>query len=341
MAREKYHHLDLVCFVGPNVISSSQASSGTSVRVVRSRNVLCGKTSDKVLETDGSRVCDIAQSFLGLGKGTQVLYSTSNQRSTLCDPDNTFHTNAVSGRFSFLKQHGRGPKENTTFHSRTLVFARSPIPAPFTCCPVPPRSGDELLCDVFEVTAPLRCTLCTTLPPHGDAVLQLRPQLRHYTEPDQDFRKLTCLSMSFPAAIATERILDFDASRSSFMKDFPNCDTVRSSSSHTYCCIQCFPKHSCFPKRVSRINLKTNTLGSKTTSKTLISKSSFWIGSDNVWLAIVLDPVIQHCVQHDFTCHIAQSMFSVSDSVDCHGSTMMVPNTCRVNTGCFHSNWST
>ena len=43
--------------------------------------------------------------------------------------------------------------------------------------------------------------------------LQLRPQLRHCTEQDQDFHKPTCLTVSFPAATATERILDFDASR--------------------------------------------------------------------------------------------------------------------------------
>ena len=92
--------------------------------------------SDKVLETDGFCVRDAAQSFLGLGKGTQVLYSTSNKRGTLCDPDNTFHTNAFSGRFSFLNQHTCRSKKNTTFHSRTHVFARSPIPAPFTCCPM-------------------------------------------------------------------------------------------------------------------------------------------------------------------------------------------------------------
>ena len=43
-----------------------------------------------------------------------------------------------------------------------------------------------------------------------DAVSQLRPQLRHCTEPDEDFRKLKYLSVSFPAATATERILGFD-----------------------------------------------------------------------------------------------------------------------------------
>ena len=42
-------------------------------------------------------------------------------------------------------------------------------------------------------------------------------------------------------------------------------------------------------------------------------------GSQTTSLAIVLDPVNQQCIQHDFTCHIAQTTFSVhDDSVDCH-----------------------
>ena len=61
------------------VISSSQASSGASVYFVRSRNVLCGKSLTWSWKMDGFCVCDTAQSFLGLGKGTQVLYSTSKQ----------------------------------------------------------------------------------------------------------------------------------------------------------------------------------------------------------------------------------------------------------------------
>ena len=70
---------------------------------------------------------------------------------------------------------------------------------------------DESLCDVFEVTAPPLCTHCTTLLSHGDAVSQLRPPLRHCTEPDQDLLKRSCLSVSFLAATA-ERILGFDVS---------------------------------------------------------------------------------------------------------------------------------
>ena len=68
---------------------------------------------------------------------------------------------------------------------------------------------DESLCDVFEMTAPPRYTPCTTLPSHGDAVSHLRPQVRHCTEPDQDLRKLSCLSVSFLAATATEKIIGF------------------------------------------------------------------------------------------------------------------------------------
>ena len=75
------------------VISSSQASSGASVCVVRSRAAVW-QTSKKVLE---------AQSLLGLGKRTQMLCGTSNKRSALSDPNDTFRTNANSGRFSFLK----------------------------------------------------------------------------------------------------------------------------------------------------------------------------------------------------------------------------------------------
>ena len=131
-ARKNCYCLDLVCFVGPNQwISASQASSGASACVVRSRNVLCGKRMSRSWKLTAS-VSAILQ---------QVLYSTSNKRNTLCDPDNTFHTNAFSGRFSFLNQHTYRPKKNTTFHSRALVFARPPLPAPFTCCPMPPRSG--------------------------------------------------------------------------------------------------------------------------------------------------------------------------------------------------------
>ena len=133
VARKNCYCLDIVCFVGPNQwISSSHASS--------SRNVLCGKRLTRSWKLMAS-VFAIDTIFFGLGKGTQVLRSTSNKRGTLCDPDNIFHANALSSRFSFLKQHTWGPKKNTTFHSRTLVFARPLMPARFTCCPMPPRSG--------------------------------------------------------------------------------------------------------------------------------------------------------------------------------------------------------
>ena len=142
-----------------------------------------------------------------------MLYSTSNKRSTLCDPDNPFHTNAFSGRFSFLNQHTCRPKKDTTFHSRTLCVCQISNTSTIHLLPNVSKVGlDESLCDVFEVTAPPPCTPCTTLPSQRDGVSQLRPPLRHCTEPDMDLRKLCCRSVSFPAATATERILGFNAS---------------------------------------------------------------------------------------------------------------------------------
>ena len=65
------------------------------------------------------------------------------------------------------------------------------------------------------------------------------------------------------------------------------------------------------------IHVKTDSFCSKTSSKPLISKGSHWIRSDNVWFAIVCDPVNHLCVHH-FTSHIVQSVFSVQYSMDCH-----------------------
>ena len=163
------------------------------------------QTSDKILETDGFCVCDAAQSSPGLGNGTQVLYSTSNKRSTLCGPDNTFHTNAFSGRFSAQEKH------HLSFSNPCVCEISNT--STIHLLPNASEVGlDESICDVFEVTVPPRCTLCTTLPSHGDTASQLRPPLRHCTEPDQDLRKLSYQSGFFPAATATERILGFDIS---------------------------------------------------------------------------------------------------------------------------------
>ena len=118
-----------------------------------------------VLETDGFGVCDAAQSFLGLGKGTQVLYTTSNGRSTLCDPDNTFHANAFSGRFSFLKEHTCWPKKKHHLSFSNPCVCQTSNTSPIHLLPNSSEVGlDESLCDVFAVTAPLRCAPCTTLP---------------------------------------------------------------------------------------------------------------------------------------------------------------------------------
>ena len=109
VARKNCHYLDLVCFV-------SQASSRSICLCGEIKKRAVWQTSNKVLETDGFCVRNAAQSFLRLGKRTQMLYSTPNKRSTLCDPDNTFHTNAFSGRFSFLNQYTCRSKKNTIYY---------------------------------------------------------------------------------------------------------------------------------------------------------------------------------------------------------------------------------
>ena len=68
-------------------------------------------------------------------------------------------------------------------------------------------------CDVFEVTVPPQCTPCMTLPSHGDAVSQLRPPIQHCTEPDQDLRKLFCLSVFFSTTTASENVSSADPFR--------------------------------------------------------------------------------------------------------------------------------
>ena len=138
------------------------------------------QTSDNVLESDGFCVRDAAQSFLGLGKGTQVLYSTSNKRGTLCDPDNTFHTNAFSGSFLVLESTHVPVQEKHHLSFSNPCACQISSTSTIHLLPNVSKVGlDESLCDVFEVTAPPRCTPCTTLLSHGDAVSQLRPPLRH------------------------------------------------------------------------------------------------------------------------------------------------------------------
>ena len=122
------------------VISSSQASSGASVCVVRSRNLLCGKRLTRSWKLMDS-VSAMLHNLFSDSERERRCCTAHRTRSTLCDPENTFHTNAFSGRISFLNKYTCRSKKNTTFHSRTLVFARSPIPTPFTCCPMSPRSG--------------------------------------------------------------------------------------------------------------------------------------------------------------------------------------------------------
>ena len=116
-------------FFFPSIIKSICVCRDSKERAV-------WQTSDKVLETDGFCVCD----------------SDSERERKCCTAHRTREVPSVIQTTPFiqtpsavvscsLKQHTCRPKKNTNFHSRTLVFARPPIPAPFTCCPKPPRCG--------------------------------------------------------------------------------------------------------------------------------------------------------------------------------------------------------
>ena len=199
--------------VFPNIISFENLGDD---RGVRSRNVLCGKRLTRSWKLMASVSAMLHSLFSDSERERRCCTAHRTREVHICDPDNTFQTNAFSCRFSFLKQHTCRSQEKRHHSSRTLVFARPPIPAPFTCCPDDTKVGlGESLCDVFEVTAPLRCTLCTSLPSHGDDVSQLRPPVRHCTALSQIriFAScLVCLCIS-QQQLPRRRIIGFDASR--------------------------------------------------------------------------------------------------------------------------------
>ena len=86
------------------VIFSSQASSGASICVVRSRNMLCGKGLTRSWMLMAS-VSAILQNHFSDSERERRCCEAHRTRevSTLGDPNDTFHTNAFSGRFLFLK----------------------------------------------------------------------------------------------------------------------------------------------------------------------------------------------------------------------------------------------
>ena len=111
------------------------------------------QTSDNVLETDRFCVRNAAQSFLRLGKRTQVLYSTSNKRSTRCDPDNTFHT-----KRSFLVLAATHVPAQEKHHASFSNPCDCQISSTNNIHLLPNVSKvalDEFLCDVFVLNARL------------------------------------------------------------------------------------------------------------------------------------------------------------------------------------------
>ena len=132
------------------------------------------QTSDKGLETDGFCVRDAAQSFLGLGRERRC-----------CTAHRTREVHSVIQTTPFIRTRSFLVLESI----RVPVQEKHHLSFSNPCVCQISNTNTIHLCDVFEVTAPPRCTPCTTLPSQGDAV------------------SLSCLSVSFLAATATEKIL--------------------------------------------------------------------------------------------------------------------------------------
>ena len=197
------------------VISSSQAPSGASVCLVRSRNVLCGKRRTRSWKLVAS-VSAILHN----------LFSDSERERRCCTAHRTREVPSVIQTTPFT----RTPSAVVSLsYSNTRVLAQGTHHLSFSnpcVCQISNTSTIHLLPSaskvgldlmkfsamLFKLTAPLRCTFCTTLPSLGDAAWRSRPQLQHCTEQDQDSHKSICLTVSFTTATATERILDFDVS---------------------------------------------------------------------------------------------------------------------------------
>ena len=171
VARTCHHCVDLVCFVSQPVNSSlKHRQEHLSVSYDQRTCCVANILHNTVFKAHGSCVRDTAQSILGLGNGTHVLYRRPNKSSALSNPHDTLHSNVPSsGRFAFLQYYTGWTKKHTKFHPSFIVLARPPIPEPLACCPMPPRSGSmkfvamfskgQLLLKVLLHTETLFCSL--------------------------------------------------------------------------------------------------------------------------------------------------------------------------------------
>ena len=282
VARKNCCHLDLVCFVDPKHWFLLPTRHQEHLFVSWDQEMCCMANFRQGLGNWWLLCLRCLTIFSGTRKGNAGAVQHIEQEKYPLWSRQHLSYERLQRSFLVLEVTHVPVQENTTFHSRTLVFAISNTNTSHLMPNASKVGLDESLCDVFEVTAPLRCALCTTL--HSETLLCSFVH-NFSTEPDQDFRKLYCLS--FPGATATEIILGFDevmVSCRTFIRNFMNCDTIWSSSSHSNCwlldCIQRLPKQSCFPGCVTRINVKTFSLGSQGTSKCLVSEDSFRISSE-------------------------------------------------------------
>ena len=119
------------------------------------------QTSDKVLETSVSAML-------------HNLFSDSERERKCCTAHRTREVPSVIRTTPFIRNTRDGPNKTPLFSN--LCVCQISNTNTIHLLPNVSKVGlDELLCDVFDVTVPPRCTPCATLPSHGDAVSQLRP----------------------------------------------------------------------------------------------------------------------------------------------------------------------
>ena len=154
------------------MISSSQASSGASVCVVRSGKELCGKR----LRRSWKLVASVSAIV-------HNVFSDSEMKDKCCTAHRTREVFSVTQRTPFIRtlsavvsRSSSNARAHGTHHlsfSNSCVCQNSST-STIQLHPNAFKVGlDEFLCDVFEVTAPLRCTVCTTLPSLGDAQIRI------------------------------------------------------------------------------------------------------------------------------------------------------------------------
>ena len=164
-------------FLFPSVVRST-------VFVVGSRSLLCDTHLRRFCKLVTS-VSVILQNLFSVSERERKCYTRHRKREV---PSVIHMTPFIRTLAAFaprvLEVTHTLDQDDTTSFSEHLCLPDLPIWAPFACCPLNTRSGLVNFFAIFSKTAPPRSSLCTTLPSHGDDVLQPLPQLQHCAEQD-------------------------------------------------------------------------------------------------------------------------------------------------------------